>query len=111
MEAHLVQAVNTRSYGSTQAWAELNREFANVFRPVRRASDSVRTTARRVVREMIAGGASMDQIRHAFTRVLQYHKLCGEATDASDSNFVMRSDDFVADVLQTAADEGRRLLA
>jgi hypothetical protein len=91
-------------HASLQAWDRFTRELGRAYRPSGRAPDTVRDSARRIATEMLAAGASHDDVRRALTRAVQEHPtrvlLEQQLTAQGRSHWEV----LLADVLHCAAD-------
>jgi hypothetical protein len=95
------QAFAAAHGASAQSWEQLARVLDRANRPFGRATPAVREAVRRIVREMMAHGASRDDIRGALTRAVTKHqRLLGRAAGELD---VSVSEALLADVLHCAA--------
>jgi hypothetical protein len=83
------------------AWDQLASEIDRVNRPRGRATAAVREGVRRIVRLMLADGASRDEIRSALTRaVMGQHRSLDDVAPPPE---VAVSEALLADVLHCAA--------
>lgn len=89
---------------SVQAMEQLAWELGRVFRPSGRATHGVREGARRIAAEMMAAGATRDDVRRALTRAVHEHPIRLLLEQQSSAPDRSHWEALLADMLQCATD-------